>query len=163
METQFLTVAKSLSPDIAYPNFNQFIENLNQQEMEWYTTFRNHVTAKIEHYDLEDLIDEKIRTILPLTTLAAMEIIKDGFGWDDEALIRECKNDVRVRFALGISELSGIPSAAAMQKFRDMVSDFAKHTGVDLMAELVSKITEDKGPVVKLGTRRIMLWAMRVA
>jgi hypothetical protein len=163
METSYLKVAKSLSPGFSYPNFDAFLDNLNNQEMEWYATFRNHVTNKIEDYDFEELMEEGIRTLLPVKTLAAMIIMKEGFGWGDAQLINECKNDLRVRHALAINESGEIPSAIMMAKFRSLLDEFKMNTGIDLMTELIEKVTETDGPVMKLGGGRIMLWAMRVA
>ncbi|MBI1288054.1 MAG: hypothetical protein GC178_10820 [Flavobacteriales bacterium] len=163
METSYLKIAKSLSPGFSYPNFDAFIDNLNNQEMEWYATFRNHVTDKIEDYDFEELTEEGIRTLLPVRTLAAMIIMQEGFGWGDAQLINECKNDLRVRHALAISEAGTVPTAEMMDKFKTLLAEFSRNTGVDLMAELTEKLTADKGPVMKLGSGRIMLWAMRVA
>ncbi|MFM1876239.1 MAG: hypothetical protein RL266_1976 [Bacteroidota bacterium] len=163
METSYLKIAKSLSPGFSYPNFDAFLDNLNNQEMEWYATFRNHVTNKIEDYDFEELMEEGVRTLLPVKTLAAMIIMKEGFGWGDAQLINECKNDLRVRHALSINETGDIPSAVMMSKFRSLLDEFKTNTGIDLMAELIEKVTETDGPVMKLGGGRIMLWAMRVA
>ena len=163
METSYLKVAKSLSPGFSYPNFDAFLDNLNNQEMEWYATFRNHVTNKIEDYDFEELMEEGVRTLLPVKTLAAMIIMKEGFGWGDAQLINECKNDLRVRHALAINESGEVPSAIMMAKFRSLLDEFKTNTGIDLMTELIEKVTETDGPVMKLGGGRIMLWAMRVA
>lgn len=163
METSYLKIAKSLSPGFSYPNFDAFIDNLNSQEMEWYATFRNHVTEKIEDYDFEELTEEGVRTLLPVKTLAAMTIMKDGFGWNIPQLVSECKNDLRVRHALSISEVGEVPTAEMLEKFQSLIAEFKRNTGVDLLAELTEKLTADKGPVMKLGTGRIMLWAMRVA
>ncbi|MCF8277593.1 MAG: transposase [Flavobacteriales bacterium] len=163
MKTSYLKVVKSLSPEIAYPNFNSFMDNLNQQEMEWYATFRNHVTDKIENYDFEELTDEGIKTLLPVRTLAAMAIMKEGFGWGDAQLINECKNDLRVRHALAINDSGDVPTVSMMNKFRSLLLTFERNTGINLMSELIEKVTADKGPVMKLGGGRIMLWAMRVA
>lgn len=163
MKTSYLKVVKSLSPEIAHPNFHSFMDNLNQQEMEWYATFRSHVTDKIETYDFDELTEEKVRTLLPVTTLAAMAILKAGFGWGNAQLINECKNDLRVRHALGINDSSEVPTASMMNKFRDLLDTFQRGTGIDLMAQLIEKVTAEKGPVMKLGGGRIMLWAMRVA
>lgn len=163
METSYLKVVKKLSPGFSYPNFDAFIDNLNNQEMEWYATFRNHVTKQIEDYDFEELTEEGVRSLLPMKTLAAMIIMKEGFGWGDAELINECKNDLRVRHALKIDDVSAVPPATALNKFRALLADFAQGTGIDLMAELVDKLTDTEGPVKKLGSGRIMLWAMRVA
>lgn len=163
METSYLKVVKSLAPGFSYPNFDAFIDNLNNQEMEWYATFRTHVTNQIEDYDFEELTEEGIRTLLPVKTLAAMAIMKEGFGWGDAEMINECKNDLRVRHALNVDEVADVPPVSAMNKFRSLLDEFKKNTGIDLMAELIEKITENDGPVKKLGGGRIMLWAMRVA
>ena len=163
METSYLKVVKSLAPGFSYPNYDAFIDNLNNQEMEWYATFRAHVTNQIEDYDFEELTEEGIRTLLPVKTLAAMAIMKEGFGWGDAQLVNECKNDLRVRHALNLGEATDIPPVSAMNKFRSLLDEFKKNTGIDLMVELIEKITENDGPVKKLGGGRIMLWAMRVA
>ena len=163
MKTSYLKVVKSLSPEISYPNFDSFMDNLNQQEMEWYSTFRNHVTNLIEGYEFEELNEEGVRTLLPVNTLAAMIIMKQGFGWGDAQLINECKNELRVRHALNIAQVEDVPTISMMNKFRTLVDDFNTKTGIDLMAELIEKITSEEGPVLKLGGGRIMLWAMRVA
>lgn len=163
METSSLKVVKSLSPETAQPNFTAFISNLKQQEMEWYATFRSHVTDKIEWYDVDELIEQGTRTLLPLNTLAAMTIMKTGFGWSNAQLVNECKNNLRVRHALRINDLSEIPPVSMVAQFQTLVNTFEKQTGIDLMASLIEKITEENGPVMKLGGGRIMLWAMRVA
>ena len=163
METSYLKVVKSLAPGFSYPNFDAFLDNLNNQEMEWYSTFRAHVTNEIEDYDFEELTEEGVRTLLPVKTLAAMAIMKEGFGWGDAEMINECKTDVRVRHALNIDELADVPPISAMNKFRSLLDEFKTNTGIDLMAELIEKITDNDGPVKKLGGGRIMLWAMRVA
>ena len=92
-----------------------------------------------------------------------MAIMKQGFGWGDAQLVNECKNDLRVRHALNITSAEEIPTVSMMNKFRTMLDGFQKRTGINLMTELIEKITEDGGPVMKLGGGRIMLWAMRVA
>jgi len=163
METSYLKVAKSLSPGFSYPNFNSFLDNLNQQEMEWYATFRSHITEKIHPIHFDELMEEGVRTLLPVKTLAAMIIMKEGFGWGDAQLINECKGDLKVRHALGINDSDQIPSIVMMNNFRALLDNFKRNTGIDLMAELVDELTADKGPVMKLGGGRIMLWAMRVA
>lgn len=163
MDVSELEIAKNLSLGLVYQDFAAFTDNLNNQEMEWYATFRRHVTDKIGDQCIEDLTSDGIRTLLPVNTLAAMIIMKDGFGWDDTQLINECKNDLRVRHALAISEAGTVPTADMMDKFRTLAVDFKRNTGTDLMAELIEKLTADKGPVMKLGGGRLMLWAMRVA
>lgn len=163
METSYLKVVKSLSPGFSYPNYDAFIDNLNNQEMEWYATFRAHVTDKIDEYDFDELHEEGVRSLLPNKTLAAMIIMKEGFGWGDAQLINECKNDLRVRHALAIVDATEVPTASMMNKFRTLLSNLKSNTGIDLIAELIEKITAEEGPVMKLGGGRIMLWAMRVA
>ena len=163
METSYLKVVKSLSPGFSYPNYDAFIDNLNEQEMEWYSTFRGHVTDKIDEYDFDELYEEGVISLLPNKTLAAMIIMKEGFGWGDAQLINECKNDLRVRHALGIADTTEVPTASMMNKFRTLLGNFKRNTGADLIAELIEKVTANEGPVMKLGEGRIMLWAMRVA
>lgn len=163
METSYLKVVKSLSPEFSYPNFDAFIDNLNNQEMEWYSTFRNHVTEKISEYDFDGLVEEGVKTLLPVSTLAAMIIMKEGFGWGDAQVVNECKNDLRVRHALAISNIEDVPTVSMMNKFRTLINSYNKATGLDMIGDLIETITASDGPVMKLGGGRIMLWAMRVA
>jgi len=163
METQYLKIVKHLTPEFSYSNFDTFIDNLHNQEMEWYTTFRRYVSDQIEESDFEELAEDGVRLLLPVRTMAAMHIMQQGFGWTDQELIDECRNNLRVRHALSIGSEEEIPPISALNKFRSLLNEFKRNTGIDLMEELVEKIAEHKGPVKKLGGSRIMLWAMRVA
>lgn len=163
MDITNLEIAKGLSSGTAFHGLDDFMKKLNSQEMEWYATFRIHVTDKIEEGDFDQLTEDGVKTLLPVRSLAAMIIMKDGFGWGDAQLINECKNDLRVRHALAVGEDGTVPSASMMIKFRTLLAEHNRSTGVDLMAELTEKLTASKGPVMKLGSGRIMLWAMRVA
>lgn len=163
MNVSTLEIAKGLTSSFSNGALDEFMQKLNSQEMEWYATFRNYVTDKIEDVDFEELTEDGVKTLLPVRSLAAMIIMKDGFGWGDSQLISECRNDLRVRHALAISETGTVPSASMMNKFRNLLSKHERSTGINLMSELTEKLTSAKGPVMKLGTGRIMLWAMRVA
>jgi hypothetical protein len=163
MNVSTLEIAKGLTSSFSNVALEEFMQKLNSQEMEWYATFRNYVTDKIEDFDFEELTEDGVKTLLPVRSLAAMIIMQDGFGWGDAQLISECRNDLSIRHALAISETGTVPSASMMNKFRILLSEHERSTGINLMSELTEKLTSAKGPVMKLGTGRIMLWAMRVA
>lgn len=163
METSYLKIVKSLSPEFAYPNFTEFIDNLNSNDLEWYNSFRVHVTEKLDLELYTELFGEGVRSLLPVRTLVAMMIMKQGFGWSDSQLVQECKKDVSVRHALGITAEGDVPSVLMLNKFRAALSNHESQFGFDLYAVTVEELTTEDGPVTNLGEGKIMLRAMRVA
>lgn len=143
-------------------DFDGFIENLNRYEMEWYEAYRTHITSRIEKSDFDIMFGKGMRTLLPLPKLASMLILADGFGWNYTQVVNECRSDLRVRHALAINDPKDIPSERMLNNFKQLVSNHHWLTGTDLMDVLVNRLTAENGPVRRLGSGRIMLWAMRV-
>ena len=163
METSYLKVVKKLSPEFSYPNFNQFIDNLNSNDLEWFASFRVNVTDKLELEFYEEVFGEGVKSLLPIRTLIAMMIMKQGLGWSDSQIIQECRQDVSVKHALGIHLEDDIPSVLMLNKFRTVLDNYKETTGFDLFNITIEELTIADGPVKKLGEGRIMLQAMRVA
>lgn len=158
-----LKVIKSLSPAIAYPSYVSFINNLNREEMQWYETFRTHISERIMREDFAPMFDHKVRSLMPLETIASMIILAEGYGWGDAQTVNECRNDVRLRHALCISEADRVPSLEMLNGFRALVDGHRRNSGTDLMSLVKERVTTEKGPVRRLRSGRLMLWAMRVA
>ena len=163
METSYLKVIKKLSPGFGYPNFNEFINNLNANDMEWFASFRINITDKLELELYEEVFGEGVKSLLPVRTLIAMMIMKQGLGWSDLQLIQECQQDTSVRHALGIHVDDQVPSVPMLNKFRMVLDQYNETRGLDLFNITVEELTAMDGPVVKLGEGKIMLQAMRVA
>lgn len=140
-----------------------FFDNLNREEMEWYETFRTHITERIGRGDFAPLFAHKVRSLMPLETIAAMTILGEGYGWGDAQTVNECRNDMRLRHALCISEADRVPSLEMMTGFRAMVDGHRRNSGTDLIALVKERVTTEKGPVLRLESGRLMLWAVRVA
>lgn len=163
METSYLKVVKQLSPGFGYPNFNEFIGNLNSNDLEWFASFRVNITEKLELEFYDEVFGEGVKSLLPVHTLIAMMIMKQGLGWSDSQLIQECRQDVSVKHALGIRSEDEIPSVLMMNKFRTVLENYKETSGLDLFNITVEELTALDGPVKSLGEGRIMLQAMRVA
>ena len=163
METSYLKVVKKLSPGFSYPNFTEFIDNLNSNEMEWFSSFRVNITDKLDVDIYQELNKEGVISILPTRTLVAMMIMKQGLGWSDSQLIQECKQDVSVRHALGIRTGEEVPSVLMLSRFRAMLTDHKETNGLDLFNITIEELAMFDGPVKKLGEGKIILQAMRVA
>ena len=163
METSYLKVVKKLSPEFSYPNFNQFIDNLNSNDLEWFASFRVNITDKLELEFYDEVFGEGVKSLLPVRTLIAMMIMKQGLGWSDSQIIQECSQDVSVKHALGIHLEDDIPSVLMLNKFRTDLHNYKETTGFDLFNITIEELTIADGPVKKLGEGRIMLQAMRVA
>jgi hypothetical protein len=159
----YLKVIKSLSPAIAFPSYDSFIENLNREEMEWFDTFRTHITERIVREDFAPMFDRNVRSLMPLETIAALIILAEGYGWSDSQTVNECCIDVRLRHALGINDATEVPSLAMLNGFRAMVDGHRRNSGTDIMLQVKERVTTEKGPVRRLDSGRLMLWAMRVA
>jgi len=163
METSYLKVIKKLSPESSYPNFNEFMDNLNSTDLEWFASFRVNITDKLELDFYDELIGEGVKSLLPIRTLIAMMIMKQGLGWSDSQIMQECKQDISVKHALGIHLEDDLPSLLMLNKFRTMLENYKKTSGLDLFNITIEELTAADGPVKKLGEGRIMLLAMRVA
>jgi len=158
-----LKVIKTLSPTVTYPSHTDFIDNLNREEMEWYDTFRTHISERISRRDFTGMLGRNVRTLLPMETIAAMLILAEGYGWSDAMTVKECHSNVRVRHALGLRDAKDVPSEEMVEAFRILLQGHRKATGVDVMNELKMRLTAERGPVRRLGSGRLMLWAMQVA
>jgi len=163
MTSALTNVVERLSFIEPSSDFDGFIENLNKHEMEWYDAYRTHIASRIENSHFDIMFGKGMKTLLPLQTLAAMHILADGFGWDDARVVNECRTDLRVRHALAISDPQEIPTEHMLNNFRTLVSNHLWLTGTDLMETLINDLTANKGPVKRLGSGRVMLWATRVA
>ena len=163
METSYLKVVKKLAPGFSYPNFNEFIDNLNSNEMEWFASFRVNITDKLDLELYEEVFGEGVKSLLPVRTLIAMMIMKQGLGWSDSQLIQECQQEVSVKHALGIHMDDAVPSVLMLNKFRTVLEQYKETNGLDLFNITVEELTAVDGPVKKLGEGKIMLQAMRVA
>jgi len=159
----YLKVIKSLSPAVSYPSFAHFIDNLNREEMEWYDTFRTHITERIVREDFAPMFAHNVRSLMPLETIAAMIILAEGYGWSDSQTVNECRIDLRLRHALCINDADEVPSLEMLNGFRAMVDGHRRNSGIDLISQVKERVTTEKGPVRRLDSGRLMLWAMRVA
>jgi len=162
MESHF-HVAARFADNAVHAVSDRFLDNLNREEMEWFDTFRTHITERIVREDFAPMFAHNVRSIMPLKTIAAMVILAEGYGWSDSQTVNECCIDVRLRHALCINDATKVPSLAMLNGFRAMVDGHRRNSGTDLMSKLKEKVTTEKGPVRRLDSGRLMLWAMRVA
>jgi hypothetical protein len=78
--------------------------------------------------------------------LAAMSVLKEGFGCSDEELFEKCEYDLLTRRALGIMSLSEkVPSLDTYYCFRRRIVDYEERHGVNLMDTCFKDVTGKAG------------------
>lgn len=134
-------------------------------EMDWYALFRTSITEAIDENPYKAMFEQfQSNPTTAVRTLVAMLLMKESFGWGDTQLFNESRFDIKVRYALCMSNSgSEAPSIFVYNHFRRMLNEYEKSTGRNLVAETIAKITSEGSPVFKVGENRLMLWARQVA
>lgn len=139
------------------------VTGMLENEMEWFALFKTHITAAIDTKPFDAMLEQNRQLKAPTRILAAIKIMKDSFGYTDKQIFSDSRNDVKVRFALGISSSFSMPSQYVFKAFESMVETHQMQTGKDLIKQAVEQISKSQAPVFKVGEKRLMLWATNVA
>jgi hypothetical protein len=89
-----------------FSNIEQFLRERDQEKLNdpnaWHNVFLDQVTQARSRGALCGLFDDATgRPNAPIRVLVAMLILKEGFGWSDEALFEAIHFNLLVRRALG--------------------------------------------------------------
>lgn len=139
------------------------VNGMLENEMEWFAMFKTHVTEGLDTTPFDEMLDESKKLKAPTRILAALKILKDSFGWTDKQIFSNSRNDVKLRFALGLSQSFNIPSSYVFKAFENMLEAHRLETGKDIIKEAIVEISKTQAPVFKVGEKRLMLWATKVA
>ena len=125
----------------------------------WFNLFRSFITFSIDESPFAVLFDEKNgRPNAPIRILAAMMILKEGFGWSDEELFEQCRFNVLVMRALGFSNFSDdAPVESTYYLFKKSLYEYQVINGVDLIGEMFEKLTKKQAELFKVNSRWIRM------
>lgn len=139
------------------------INGMIENDMEWYAMFKAHITEAIDTKPFNTMLNKSKNLKAPTNILVAMKVLKESFGWSDKQLFTQSHGDIKLRFALGLSQSFNIPSMFVFKAFENMLDAYKTNTGNDLMKETIENLAATQPPVFKVGEKKLMLWATKVA
>jgi hypothetical protein len=118
----------------------------------WADTFRREVFLRIPEDRFAVLYDpDPSRPNVPVNLLVGLDIIKAGFGWDEE-LYEHFLFDLQVRYALGCDNFGeGDFDLRTLYYFRKRVSEHALQSGENLYQVVFNQVTGEQ--IQKLGVK----------
>ena len=114
-----------------------------EDPMGWHNIFFKEVVCRIDESIFAVLYNERLgRPNAPIRVLVGMMILKEGNGWSDEQLFRECRFNMLVIASLGLDVVGeDVPTEATYYAFRKLVQNYETSTGIDLINESFRDIT----------------------
>jgi hypothetical protein len=134
-------------------------------EASWAGTFYEHVFVRIDENCFAVLYsDEPSRPNIPVNVLAGLEILKSGFGWNDEEMYDHFCYDLQVRRALGYRDLGeGHFELRTMYNFRLRLTRHMQETGENLFEQVFEQITDQQLAAFKLRTDKLRMDSTLIA
>lgn len=133
-----------------FSNVEQFLRARDQEKLNdpnaWHNVFLDQVTRGIPEERFAELFDEENgRPNAPIRMLAAMLILKEGFGWSDEQLFEAVRFNLLVRRALGLLNLTDeVPVESTYYLFKQRLYRYQLEAGVNLLHEMFQELTRDQ-------------------
>lgn len=139
------------------------IADMIDNDMEWFAMFKTHITEAIDTTEFNTMLKQNKKLKAPTNILVAMKVLKESFGWTDKQLFTQSHGDIKLRFALGLSQSFNIPSMFVFKAFENMLEEHKLLSGKDLMKDTIENLAKTQAPVFKVGEKKLMLWATKVA
>jgi hypothetical protein len=130
-----------------------------EDKRSWDNIFREQVTFAIEERVFSDLYShEQGRPSAAIRILVAMLILKEGFGWSDRELYDECRFNIRVMNALGLSNASDeVPVESTYYEFQKKLYEYQIREGRSLIAEASEKTTRTQAEIFSVNANWIRM------
>lgn len=138
---------------------------LKRLEASWAGTFYHHVFVRIDEGRFAVLYsDAPSRPNTPVNVLVGLEILKSGFGWNDEEMYDHFCYDVQVRYALGYRDLGeGHFELRTMYNFRQRLTQHMQETGENLFEQVFEQITDEQLAAFELKTDKLRMDSTLIA
>jgi hypothetical protein len=161
------------SPDSSqidlFSNLEQFLCERDQEQLNdpnaWHNVILDQVVKRVSEERFVELFDEATgRPNAPLRVLVGMLILKEGFGWRDEALFEAVHFHLLVRRALGLLKLTDeVPVASTYYLFKPRWYAHPVETGVNRLQEVFPELTRDQAKRLGVvGEQRRMAGVVRL-
>lgn len=124
----------------------------------WHNVFFSEITSCIEEQPYAVLYGKTGRPNAPVRILLSMLILKEGHSWTDEQLYNECRFNLQVMLALGLSSLdTEVPSPSTYYDFKARLMSHYEHSGEDLLGQTFSHLTRQQSKRYKVSGRDLRM------
>ena len=124
----------------------------------WHNVFFSEITGCIDEQPYAVLYGKTGRPNAPVRILLSMLILKEGHSWTDEQLYNECRFNLQVMLALGLSSLdSEVPSPSTYYDFKARLVSHYKQRGEDLLGQTFSQLTQQQSRRYKVSGRDLRM------
>ncbi len=111
-------------------------------ENAWFNVFYSDVTSQIDESLFEPMYAQSGRPNAPIRVLVAMIILKEGQEWTDEQMYENCRYNIAIMRALGLTNLNDeVPVPSTYYDFKVRLSNYWEENGVNLFSKLFGTIT----------------------
>ncbi len=131
----------------------------------WAGTFREELFARLKEEPFAVLYsDIASRPNVPVNVLVGLDVLKAGYGWNDEELYDHFLYDLQVRYALGFAGLSdGDFELRTLYNFRRRLSQYNLEQGTNLLAAAFVDITDQQLTALALRTGQQRMDSTQIA
>ncbi len=150
-----------------FESFESHLPSVHQQTLHdsrhWHNVFFEEVLSRIDEERFGVLYSSsgEVRPNAPVRLLLGMMILKEGFVWSDRQLFDQCRFNVLVMRALGLTDFSdGVPAPSTYYLFRQRLGDYQQATGEDLVGSVFAEVTRNQalshgvtGSEVRMGSK----------
>ena len=139
---------KNPTPPTLYDSLEQLLNTHKRKELHnpnaWHNLFRQHVTFAIDEKPFAVLFDENNGCPnASIRVLLAMMILKEGYGWSDEELFNQCRFNLLLMNALGLSNITDdVPVESTYYELRRKIYEYQVVEGVDLAKGMYEDLTK---------------------
>jgi len=112
----------------------------------WHNLFREQVTLRIDENIFRPLFcNDNGAPNVSIRVLISMMILKESRGWSDLQLFEECRFNILVRSALGLSNMDDpLPALSTYYLLRKRIVDWEKEGHENLIEEVFSQVTQSQ-------------------
>lgn len=161
----FRTNPRSQQPAL-FSDVNALPEKRRQRlAASWAGTFREEFFARLKEEPFAVLYsDIASRPNVPVNVLVGLDVLKAGYGWNDEELYDHFLYDLQVRYALGFAGLSdGDFELRTLYNFRRRLSQYNLEQGTNLLAAAFVDITDQQITALALRTGQQRMDSTQIA
>ena len=161
----FRTNPRSQQPAL-FSDVNALPEKRRQRlAASWAGTFREEFFARLQEEPFAVLYaDIASRPNVPVNVLVGLDVLKAGYGWNDEELYDHFLYDLQVRYALGFAGLSdGDFELRTLYNFRRRLSQYNLEQGTNLLAAAFVAITDQQITALALRTGQQRMDSTQIA
>jgi hypothetical protein len=112
---------------------------------EWHNVFFREITSRIDENLFRVLYSDIGRPNAAIRQLVGMVILKEGHNWSDEQLFDECLFNLRVMWALGLTNMNDeVPVASTYYDFQSRLHKHLEQTDEDVLGLCFAKLTKEQ-------------------